>query len=87
LVRNTNLETLCQVLDDWDPLSPASYVDVRARLMVTFDTASRDYLFGSGGLDWFWSNDQLDVLDRDSARPPNPEQKAAIGFFVARCAP
>lgn len=62
--RATGPDTLRQVLNDWNPLSPASYVDVRARLTVTFDLASRDYLFGGGGLDWFWSDDPLDVLDR-----------------------
>jgi len=64
VVRTTNPDTLRQVLDDWDPLSPASYIDVRSRLSVTFDTASRDFLFGGGGLDWFWSNDPLDIVDR-----------------------
>ncbi len=63
-VKTTNPDTLRNILNDWNPLILASYIDIRSRLTVTFDTASRDFLLGGTGVDWFWSNDSLDVLDR-----------------------
>jgi len=47
----------------WNPDDPATYAAVRAKLVVTPDTASADRLLGGIGTDWFWSSDALDLLD------------------------
>jgi hypothetical protein len=47
----------------WDPVDPATYDLVRSKLLVTPDTKSRDVLLGGADLDWFWSDDPLDLLD------------------------
>ncbi len=64
-------DTLRQILNDWDPASAASYINVRSRCVVTFDSTSRDFLLGGSDTDWFWSNDPLDVLDRMSGEIKN----------------
>lgn len=56
-------DSLRAVLDSWVPVDPARYAAIRSRITATADTASRDQLFGDTGLDWFWSDDLLDVLD------------------------
>jgi Ca2+-binding RTX toxin-like protein len=58
-------DSLRAVLDSWAPDDPASYADIRSRILVIADTASQDRLFGDAGRDWFWSDDLLDVLDID----------------------
>jgi Ca2+-binding RTX toxin-like protein len=51
------------VFATWNADDPATYAAVRAKLIVTPDTASEDRLLGGLGTDWFWSNDTLDLLD------------------------
>jgi len=51
------------VFATWNASDPATYAAVRAKLVVTPDTASADRLLGGVGIDWFWSSDALDLLD------------------------
>jgi Ca2+-binding RTX toxin-like protein len=73
VTKATKGDTLRKVLNDWDPTSVASYVDIRSRLVVTFDISSGDILAGEGGTDWFWSdeNDAMDTWDRQPGEVEN----------------
>jgi Ca2+-binding RTX toxin-like protein len=51
------------VFATWIADDLATYAAVRAKLIVTPDTASQDRLIGGASTDWFWSNDLLDLLD------------------------
>ena len=49
-------DSLRQVLQDWkaNGASAANVDDIRARLLVTYNTSHANYLAAGKGLDWFW---------------------------------
>ena len=63
-LTNPATDSLTKVLASYVPSQRSSLVSITSRLQVTFDTAGVDNLFGGFGLDWFWTNDALDVTDR-----------------------
>lgn len=68
---NPVTDSLSNVLANYVPTQRPKLVDISNRITVTFDTASADSLTGGVGIDWFWSNDPLDVLDRLPSEPLN----------------
>ena len=52
-------DSLRQLLNDWIRLgsSPANVANIRARMIVTFNTRSLTRLNAGAGLDWFWEAD------------------------------
>jgi Ca2+-binding RTX toxin-like protein len=70
-LTNPATDSLAAILASYVPNQPASLIDITDRLIVTFDTAGEDNLFGGIGIDWFWSNDLLELIDRRPIEPVN----------------
>ncbi|WP_020469750.1 tandem-95 repeat protein [Zavarzinella formosa] len=62
-VFNPTTDTLANVLANYNPASPSTYVQLSRRLVVTPDTATIDTLTGGVGRDWFWTSDGVDITD------------------------
>ena len=70
-VVNPATDTLAKVLASYVPSQRSSLRNITSRLAVTFDPAGADNLAGGPGVDWFWTNDSLDLTDRRSTEPLN----------------
>jgi Ca2+-binding RTX toxin-like protein len=68
---NPVTDSLAAILASYVPSQRSSLVNITSRLQVTFDTTGADNLFGGLGVDWFWTNDALDVTDRLPTEPLN----------------
>jgi len=70
-VKDLATDSLAKVLASYVPSRRSSLVNITGRIDVTFDTIAVDDLQGGLGIDWFWSNDLLDVTDRRPTEPLN----------------
>ena len=70
-VKDPATDSLAKVLASYFPSRRSSLVNITGRIDVTFDKIAVDNLLGGFGLDWFWSNDLLDVTDRRPTEPLN----------------
>jgi Ca2+-binding RTX toxin-like protein len=70
-VNDPARDSLARVLASYAPSRHASLVNITNRLTVTPDPAATDNLTGGLGVDWFWSNDSLEALDRVASEPLN----------------
>jgi hypothetical protein len=61
-------DSLRQVLDDWmaNGAAPSNVDDIRARLLVSYNTSNANYLAAGTGLDWFWDTFAQDTTTRKS---------------------
>ena len=64
-------DSLAKILTAYAPMNHQALVALTARLSVTPNTGAADTLTGGLGMDWFWSLDALDILDRLGAEPKN----------------
>jgi Ca2+-binding RTX toxin-like protein len=70
-VTNPTTDSLAKVLASYDPTRRSSLISITNRLVVTPDASGADNLLGGLGIDWFWTNDLLDLTDRRPAEPLN----------------
>ena len=48
-------DSLAQVLSDWTVHGASYAANIRARLIVTYNSTYVNYLYAGSGLDWFWT--------------------------------
>jgi hypothetical protein len=59
-------DSLRAVLDDWMANGSADADEIRARLLVSYNTSNPNYLAAGSGLDWFWDTFSGDTTNKKS---------------------